>query len=193
MITRAMLDTKRSLHVLLPHLSEAVNSDLSMDMIKPQKFMSLLTDITKRLEGNLALPYEISGISLLKYCKHLHPLVISDGDTFHIALALPLVDHASKYNVYEILSVPNPEPKGSLSAIYHIEGDYVTVSSDKNQFACISKHDFGQCHSEIICKLNIPLYYLLILVSCVMAPHLKDKSRYNKIAGKYTEKHLGFP
>ena len=61
MITRAMLDSKRSLHLLLQQLSEAVNGDLSMNMIKPQELMSLLTDITKWLEGNLVLPCEISG------------------------------------------------------------------------------------------------------------------------------------
>ena len=38
-----------------------------MDMIKSQELMSFLPDITKQLEGTLALSYEISGKSLLKY------------------------------------------------------------------------------------------------------------------------------
>ena len=55
-----------------------------------------------------------------------------NGNSFHIVMVLPLVDHESSYNVYKL------EVQSSMSVQYHVETDLIAVSSNKNQFALIS-------------------------------------------------------
>ena len=156
-------------------------------MIKPSELASLLGNIEKRLDGRMALPYPMSGKSLLHYYRFLHPLIIPNGNSFHIVMALPLVDHESRYNVYKLVSVPEPEVQSSMSVQYHTESDLIAVSSDKNQFALIS--DFERCSSEIMCKLKVPIYYVLNSPTCVIALYLKDKIRVKEnCAEVYTKK-----
>ena len=166
-MSRAILGTRRSLSALLHQISETANGDLSLSMIKPSELASLLGNIKKRLDGCMALPYPMSGKSLLHYYRFLHPLIIPNGNSFHIVMVLPLVDHESRYNVYKLVSVPEPEVQSSMSVKYHTESDLIAVSSDKNQFALIS--DFERCSSEIICKLKVPIYFVLNLPTCVIA------------------------
>ena len=155
-MSRAILETRRSLSALLHQISEAANGDLSLGMIKPSELASLLGNIEERLDGCMALPYPISGKSLLLYYRYLHPLIIPNGNSFHIVMALPLVDHESRYNVYKLISVPESEDQSLISVEYHAESDLIAVSSDKNQFALISH--FERCSSEIMCKLKVPIF-----------------------------------
>lgn len=187
MMSRAILGTRRSLSALLHQISESANGDLSLGLIKPTELASLLGNIEKRLDSRMALPYSTSGKSLLHYYKFLHPLVIPDGNSFHIIMALPLVDHESQFNVYKLVSVPEPEIKGSLSVQYHTESNLIAISSDRNQFALIP--DFEKCNSEIMCKLKVPIYYVLNSPTCVVALYLKDQNRIKENCAKvYTEK-----
>ena len=186
-MSRAILGTRRSLSALLHQISETANGDLSLGMIKPSELASLLVNIEERLDGHMALPYPILGKSLLLYYRYPHPLIIPNGNSFHIVMALPLVDHESRFNVYKLISVPEPEDQSSMSVEYHVESDLIAVSSDKNQFALIS--DFERCSSEIMCKLKVPIYYVLNSPTCVIALYLKDEIRIKENCAKaYTEK-----
>ena len=108
----------------------------------------------------------------LQHYIDLHPLIIPNGDSFHIVMALPLIDHVLRYNVYKIISVPEPVVLGSLYVQYHTESNYIAISSDRNQVALISKPDFENCNSEIICTelTNIHLSQI----------YLKEESRINE-------------
>ena len=177
-MSRAILGTRRSLSALLHQISDTANRDLSLGMIKPSELASWLGNIEKRLDGHMALPYPMSGKSLLHYYRFLHPLIIPNGNSFHIVMTLPLVGHESRYNVYKLVSVSESEVLSSMSVQYHTESDLIEVSSDKNQFALIS--DFERCSSEIMCKLKVPIYYVLNSPTCVITLYLKDKIRVKR-------------
>ena len=186
--TRSITVLQSSFHVVEAHLrdiyQEVVNlrrnlefafkGQLTVDLIPPDRLLSLLNRIQESVPYYVKLPYPISRDNLLKYYQLIKPTVLPDHYKSHVILALPLVHTNSSYEVYHTVQVPSPNVDSQLGAYYNLEDNYLVISPLRNYYALLTLEEYNTCKHAPICKFSSPIYSISKNPTCISSLFLRD-------------------
>ena len=177
LVNKALDKMQWSMKNLQDQLSQSAHGFLSMQLLKPSDITSVMRQIQNKLPQEMSLPFSLNDRSLLLYYKHLHPLVVSDKNRFHVIVALPIIPNKAKYDIFQAIQVPVPHPNMSLSASYKLESDFLAISSDQTRYTYLTSQEVMMCDQGPMCHMKTPIFKLSTYPSCVLALYLKDSNK----------------
>ena len=107
-VSYALRERHRSLSKVTWQMSDAIHGTLSMFLVNPPDLFKLLVQIQRHLEDGVSLPFPLTGSKIYKYYEYLQPLMLPDGERFHVVIIVPLIHTHSKLKMYRVVSVPIP-------------------------------------------------------------------------------------
>ena len=180
-VSYALKETHRSLSELTWQMSDAIHGKLSMFLVKPSDLLKLLVQIQDHLEDGVSLPFPLTGAEIYKYYQYLQPLMLPDGERFHVVIVVPLIHAHSKLKMYRVVSVPIPNQNLGVSVNYDLEADHVLVSENATYYSLIQSSDISECKSVQQYRFNAPWFKVSGYPSCVMAHFLRQNDEINKL------------
>ena len=172
----AMLKATWVLEKVFWKINNVVQGEFSITLWNPSYLVSTMEEIHKALPSDMVLSFLSPTYDVLKYCKHLKPLVILDNDKQHIVITLQVLHRNSKFNVVQAISVSVPAHNLSLSAIHTLELEFLTISPNWEWHLLIKSDMISQCSNYLGCKFNGPLFSVKEYPSCVTSLYLyKEK------------------
>ena len=176
-VSRALSNTEQSLLRLQEQLSQSAYGMLSMSLLRPAELVTAFKRIENKLPSDNYLPYETGDRSMLLYYKHLHPLIYSTKNKFHIIVALPIISEKAKYDIYEAITLPVPHSNLSYAAHYNLEADFLAMSKDEMSYTYLNRMDVTQCRQGLVCHMKTPIFKASQYPSCLLALFKKDHTR----------------
>ena len=192
-VSYALKETRRSLTELTWQISDAIHGKLSMLLVKPSELLKLLIKIQGNLEGGASLPFPLTYSEVYKYYQYLQPLMLPDGERFHVVIVLPLVHSHSKFRMYTVISIPTPNEDLGVSLSYKLEADHVLISENATYYSLIQSTDINQCKSLQQCRFNAPWFKVDGYPSCVMAHYLERQDDIDKYCTLEASRLGGLP
>ena len=184
-ISSALRVTRSQLLQLSSQVSAAITGTFSTSMVKPIELGSILRGIKKQLPSTVTLPYYLSSRGLREYYQNLHTILLPDRDSFHVILALPIVDLNDLYNIYEVINMPVINPKyPNLSAEFHLETKYLAMSTSQTKYTLLSPAEAMVCTKNKFCMLRSPAFKVDSAPKCILSLFHKSSSNITKFCKK---------
>ena len=183
-IEAKLRDIYQEVLTLRRNLELAFKGQLTVDLIPPNKLLSLLTNIQNSVPSYVKLPYPLNREHLIKYYQLIQPTVMPDHYKSHVIFALPLVHTNSSYEVYHTIQVPFPNDDGLLGAYYQLEDKYLVISPLKDYYALLTIDEYNTCKHSPVCKFSSPIYSLSQNPTCISSLFIRDFLLIDKFCSK---------
>jgi Baculovirus F protein len=126
---------------------------LSPTLINPVYLMKELKAVISKLPPGLALPFEVNPSNVFKFYHIFSVQVATRNERIVFDIRVPLVA-TETFDLYKITAVPR-HVDGDSYAVAELEGEYLAMSSDMENFFLPTKHDLAKCQrleKLLLCK-----------------------------------------
>ncbi len=189
----AMQSVELSVLELYDQIFFSINGLISPSLVSPPVLQETLKEIKKQLPSDVNLPYFLSGKGLREYYQNLYGIIIPDKDSFHVVVAVPLLQNKASFYVYETISVPVPDDTLSLSAQYELESKVLAINQAADEYVFLSDTEAIACTNSPYCTVQSPSYSLSKAPTCVTSLFTKKSNLINKHCRKIVNKAPEIP
>ena len=141
-------------------IDDTLQGQLTMNVIQPNQFRSMLQEIEKALPQNLRLPYDIDR-DLYHYYHHLTVRFTTSSKGPIIIISIPLKSLMSEFNYHKIVYMPIPVNNSSLLLTYEIPHKYLALSPDHTKIVYLTDFEYAQCVNSKadLCHFRSPIRF----------------------------------
>lgn len=166
--------TSTSLLQTRTQLERALYGNLAFDLIPSADLRLFLRRIGKLLPENYVLPYGVQ--DLKPYYQHVPVFLVSDENTVHVVVAVPIAPIDSKLTLFQPVLVPFLRVGSDLAYQYQLEADVLAISPDRYSFKLLSEAEATVCSGNGVkfCKLNHATYRTSQMKLCLTALFFKE-------------------
>lgn len=155
-------------------LEGVMHGRLPFDLIPERQLQSFLHQIESSLPPNYLLPY--GNKELHPYFTQVPTLLLSSANEVYVTLIIPIAPVASKFTIFEPVTVPRFSPDGQSIQEYILESAALAISQDGYSFRLLSQGEAAICtHNQAkFCKMNDATFRASQSKMCIPALFFKD-------------------
>lgn len=158
------------------NLDQALNNQLSSNLVEPAQLRKVLSGIARRIPDSLTVK-EFDGAEVMWYYKHLPLTVIPDSDRIHLISVIPLIPIESLFTLYRVAVLPIPVLNTNHSTKMTVEGTHFAVSRHGNSYVILDEDELNICMKADMtyCPLNRAAMDLVRMPSCLGSLYLGEQ------------------
>ena len=183
-VSSAIDKTYLSLLNLQDQITRSAKGFLSMALFPPSNLLKVFRQIRSKMTSDLTLPLALSNEDVMTYYKLLHPTVLPDKGKFDVLMALPLVHVGSKMDIFEVISVPVPEPSVSLSCplITILSQNLLLFLGTEINMLCLAKQRYRCAHKVLYVNYLLLCSKLQLILLVTFHSTIKILIKFGNIA-----------
>ena len=180
--------------ILRDQLQATMHGQLPFDFLSVPELTKFTKELRQYLHQDYIIPYMED--ELLAVVQTLPVAVVSDTDTIHVLLSFPIARRSEKFHLYELISVPVPDPVApDYTVQYNLETKFLAVNEDHSRYRLMTKDTFDICSNGGIthCDVQGATYVMDAAPTCVTALYLKDQERIDRHCKIERSRRPSFP
>lgn len=155
----------QSLTTLLEHVRAQLDMSLghlSPSIVTPGHLREVLLGIQTELPHHLRLPVDPTK-ELWKY-NALGCVTLLENRKLLILMSIPLLDRESVFEIYQVINLPMPYPRGDqgsgMVARYKMETEYIALNPGRTKFMLLTAEEARKCRNDDLgaCASLSPIY-----------------------------------
>ena len=157
---------------------------ITPDIILPSNLRTALATISAQLPNYLSLPKDYR-TDLFEYYKFLTCQTILDKNrkVFYVLAKINLLDVRSRYDIFEVFSIPIVFPNSNLALSYDLDLQFLALSHDRAKYIPVDPSEIAHCFMPNVnfCDLRSAIYPVSAHASCVVSMFFQDVKRVQEL------------
>ncbi len=157
------------IHGFKNKISQLALGHLSPSIIAPTELKKLLLHIQAHVPRHVHLPRDPE--DPWYYYQILTCATLVQDYKFLTVVNIPLLDHLSEYEVYQVHNIPIPYYNASMTARYDLESPVIAVNKKRSEYILMTDQEANQCNvaPKGFCPVTSPIYPATHSHLCIVA------------------------
>jgi hypothetical protein len=152
-------------------LTSLAQGKLPPSMFPPDTLQRVISKISRVLPNGWTLTASTKAGELWHFYEEAKVATASTATGLRLFIQFPVVETRSNFDLFQIISIPQPIGNGSLARKLSPLPPYIAISENRQLYAELQTNEIGQCLTPApsLCRLFVALSHRLSKRTCSMA------------------------